>query len=114
MPKPQLKVRSISASAIPPVAASQEKTGCGAKRAKVEGNREIVGDDARQIVGIAAAGDVGERAGRPRVRAQNLKQRPDVEPRRGEQRLASESVGRERRRRVPASPERSTTRRTSE
>ena len=61
MPMPQLKVRSISASATPPVCASQPKTGGTGMRAEVELHADAVGQDARDVVGEAAAGDVGER-----------------------------------------------------
>ena len=86
MPKPQLKVRSISASGH---AADGREPGEHRRRregVEVEGDREPVGQHARQIVRIAAAGDVGERQDAVGL-LEDLEQRPDVEPGRRQQRL---------------------------
>ena len=61
MPMPQLKVRSISASATPPVRASQPKTGGTAIASRSSAHAEPVRQHARDVVGEAAAGDVGQR-----------------------------------------------------
>ena len=60
MPTPQLKVRSISASAIGPASASQRKTGGTSIAAKVDPRGKPRRQDARDVVDEAAAGDVGE------------------------------------------------------
>ena len=67
---------------------------------KVELDRQRFGQHARQIVGKAAAGDMGERQ-HAVGRLQRRQQRLDVEPGRLEQRGGERALRRERRRRVP-------------
>jgi hypothetical protein len=90
MPMPQLKVRSISASATPPAAASQAKT-AGRARRRVDRGAEAVGQHARQVLGQAAAGDVGE--GVHAAGADRGEQRAHVDAGGFEQRLAEGRVG---------------------
>ena len=100
IPKPQLKVRSISACADAadlgePAEYSRRREG-----GEVEFDAEVVGQHARQIVGKAAAGDMGERANARRG-LQRGEQRLHVEPGRGQQRLGQRASRQERRRRLP-------------
>ena len=97
-----------------PSTASQPKTGGGAKASRSSATASDRVEHARQVVGKAAAGDMRERDDRPRA-AERLKQRLHIKPRRRQQRFRQASAfGLERRGRVPASPDRSTMRRTSE
>ena len=89
MPMPQLKVRSISASATPPVAASQPKTG-GTGIASRSSRTPIPSGSTRGMLsGKAAAGDVGERLdaarsrGSPRGAASRRSASARAAPRRG-------------------------------
>ena len=100
MPIPQLKVRSISRSATPPSRASQPKTGSTGMAERSSAQPETLRQDARNILGEAAAGDMRQR---PYAvgGAQSREQRLHVEPRRVEQRFGQRAAGREGRGRVP-------------
>ena len=86
MPMPQLKVRSISSRSNLASACSQAKTGGRAKCAKVDLGGKAVGQHARDVVGEAAAGDMGERLDGIGS-ANRFKDLPDIDAGRGEQRL---------------------------
>jgi hypothetical protein len=67
MPTPQLKVRSISSGATPPVLASHENTG-GSQCAEIDIGGQPFGQNPRQVFGKAAAGDMRQRLDRRRSR----------------------------------------------
>ena len=61
MPIPQLKVRSISAAPTPPTLREPAEHGRRREGREIERDGEIVRQNARQIVGKAAAGDMRQR-----------------------------------------------------
>ena len=63
-PMPQLKVRHISSRGTAPSRCSQSNTGGSADRRGVDVEAEAVGDDADDVLGQAAAGDVRHRVDR--------------------------------------------------
>ena len=81
MPMPQLKTRSISAAAMPPVRASQPNTG-GTVQERFQHRHRAVRQDARQVAGQAAAGDVRGRLQQPGAvqRQQRLRRRSASAP----------------------------------
>ena len=60
MPTPQLKVRSISRSAMPPISREPAEDRRHGDGVEVDVGGEVVGQHARDVVDEAAAGDVGE------------------------------------------------------
>ncbi len=60
MPMPQLKVLSSSASDMPAVSASQRNTGGSGQASRSISQAEPVRQDAGQVLGQPAAGDMGE------------------------------------------------------
>ena len=66
MPMPQLNVRSISASSRRPALASQPNTAGALPTREIDRRRDGRRQHARQVLGEAAAGDVGQRLDRRR------------------------------------------------
>ena len=91
MPRPQLKVRSMSSVGTRPTSRSQRNTPAPAT-AGIEARAHAVGQAARHVAGQAAAGDVGQALDRAGG-ADRRQQRLDVDARRFEQRLTQRSRG---------------------
>ena len=103
MPTPQLNVRSISGSAMPPVAASQRNTRQHRHAREIDAHAESVGQHARNVLGEAAAGDVRERLDAAGL-ADRREARAHIDARRRQHRFAQGHAGCERAGRIPAQP----------